>query len=230
MLIIDCNNLWYAAMTLGEPLSGIARSELVRLLEAYSGRATEPMTIVLDGHAPSRGARQADERSPSRRIYAGRRPADDVIGELVTESSEPRRLTVVSDDRSLLREIRKRKAKAVGSAVFARRLLGWLRCTRRQQPGEPVGKQAGLGGSAASIGKWLKFFELTREKSDIIGSERAGTRQTGQAERNTSPSSPSPDVAVESSSDWQMRRVFEGVQPLKRRKPRQARPPRRRTT
>ncbi len=236
-LLIDGNNLWYAAMHRGHPLAGIARRDFVRVLDRFARGSGRRVLVVLDGHRPASVAAQTEPRGGAERVYAGGEPADTVIARRVDQSSEPRRLTVVSSDRSLLRQVRKRRVKVIESEAFAARLETWLnRPTARSGGREPAGKQSGLGGVAESIDQWLKFLDLPPAQSDIMGGERepgrepsrpgpgrAGSNEAGGGSQSgrTSDSSPSPSVEQNGLvAREDLGRVLGDVQPLKRRKSR----------
>ncbi|MDD4888547.1 MAG: NYN domain-containing protein [Phycisphaerae bacterium] len=216
MLIIDCNNLWYAAMIQGEPLNGISRTELVRVLDIYARRSGQQIVAVLDGHRPRGAAASAEDYGGCRRVYAESRPADDVIAALVAESSEPRRLTVVSSDRDLIRAVRKRRVRVIESPVFAARMEGWLNRPVSRGGAEPASKRFGLGGSGHSINQWLRYFDLTTGKTDIIAGVRAGS-ESGESSQRPVKSEASPSPVVANSSEAELSRIFKDVQPLKRR-------------
>ena len=221
MLIIDGNNLWYAAISQDEPLAGVSRTRLLGLLDYYARRSGEQVVVVLDGRRPRSAGGQTQVAGGCQRIYSGAKSADDVIIELVSESSEPRRLTLISSDRELVRQVRKRRVRAVDAERFAHRLEGWLNRPRPVRRDEPDSKWGGLGGSKNSIEEWLKFFDLHGPTSDIMGGERAGSQDGGQSRRiisSLAQASPSPVVvALTRTSDEDMRRAFPDVQPLKHR-------------
>ena len=230
MLLIDGNNLWYAAMACGEPLAGISRHALVAMLDRFARQAGEPVVVVLDGHPRTRPGGWADDLAAIERIFAGSRSADDVIGRLAAESSHPRQLTVVTSDRSLARQVRKRRARVVDSGRFAAQLEKWLNRPAKPMTGrEPASKQSGLGGSANLIEEWLHFFHLTTETSDIIRSDRAGfqEREPISQPADISVASPSPNAVPKGArTRSELTRAFIDVQPLKRRR-RRIKPPRR---
>lgn len=221
MWVIDANNLWYAAMVRGEPLNGIARSELLRVLDAWAEHTDQRVTAVLDGFRPSRSDEPDDRGGICRRLYAQSQSADDVIARLVGESSGPGRLTVVTSDRDLARLVRHRRVKVVGAEAFAARLERWLNRPASREPAEPASKHAGLAGSSTSVDLWLRYFQLSAPKSDIMQGGRAGATVGDQSQRPImSQTSPSPVVT---NADPVLRRVFQDVQPLERRKARRRR-------
>lgn len=217
MILIDGNNLWYAAMECGEPLAGISRHELVELLDDFARHLGQRVVVVLDGPPrPDNHSAGAAEH-----IYAGSRSADDVIAQLVADSTDPHRVTVVTSDRSLAKSVRRRRVKRVMSADFAARLETWA--NRRPSRGipEPAGKVIGLGGVGKSVDDWLRFFHLRAETSDIIKGDRAaaaGGTLASRPDRSISTHSPSPqDEAGDGLSD-ELRRLLPDVQPLKRKR------------
>jgi predicted RNA-binding protein with PIN domain len=268
MLLIDGNNLWYAVMARGEPLAGISRTDLLAVIDHYANRSGEHIVVVLDGYpasGPPRRPTRADrlgeeaEREPApgagqplhetpiilphsgcQHLYAAPRSADAVIEQIVSDSTEPRRLTVVSSDRELIVQVRKRRVHVIDAQEFALRLEGWLNRPRHHAAPEPAAKRAGLGGSRDSLKDWLLFFDLPPEASDISKGERAssvnpvGGDQTRRGVGSVNQSSPSPADASDSSSARQgegqqglpekpaqpgpLDRAFQGVEPLKRRK------------
>ena len=259
MLILDGNNLWYAVMARGEPLAGISRHELLAVLDHYASRSGEHIVVVLDGYPasgpprrPTRAERIGKEDNPGasrplhetpiilphsgcQHLYAAPRSADAVIAQLVGDSTEPRRLTVVTSDRELIAQVRKRRVHVLDSQEFASRLEHWLNRPHHRTAPEPAAKQAGLGGGQDSLKDWLIFFDLGAETSDITKGERAtGTDSAGHEQNPANQSSPSPSDSSDGSADRKsesaqgpagdpgqpgsLDRAFQGVEPLKRRK------------
>lgn len=213
MILIDTNNLWYAAMERAHPLAGISRSDFVTLLDRWARTVGDRVVLVLDGAG-------TDTPSPNNgadRVYSGSESADAVIRRWVADSSDPRSITVVSSDRSLVREVRKRRVRTQPADELADRLETWLHRPGRGGATEPAAKQAGLGGVGSHVDDWLNYFELHTPgaQSDIIVKD--GT--SGQAGGNDlSREGPESDHATEEDDVQRaLRRAFGGAQPLKRR-------------
>ncbi|MCG3179121.1 MAG: hypothetical protein BIFFINMI_01452 [Phycisphaerae bacterium] len=232
MLVIDCNNLWYAAVEQRHehPLAGISRADLATALDDFARWLGRPMTVVLDGPEPGYESRPA---SASTRIYSRSRSADAVIEQLVADSTEPRRLTVVTSDRALARQVRRRRVKVLDSEAFAARLADWLERPRPRRAAEPAAKSGGLGGTDDEIDRWVRYFQLDRdpEQHDIMEGERAGDegiRRSQPDERPAvadplSPSPPTVDPHPRRSLDAEIGRAFRDISPLKKRNSRRTR-------
>ncbi len=220
MFLIDVNNLWYAAMERKHPLAGISRSDLVTILDHWAGRVDRRVVLVLDGPG-------ADTAGQAERVYSHGRSADSVIRRWVGESSDPRRITVVSSDRALGREVRKRRVTLQSAEDFADRLERWLHRPAAGGRGEPASKHAGLGGGRDQIRDWLAYFNLhpAPGQCDIIGGD--SVRPTAGESQGTSDRT-SPDACSESTPEdedaqqREFRRAFGDVLPLKRRNNRDA--------
>jgi uncharacterized protein len=130
-LIIDGYNLLNATDITGQYGAGssLARTRLA-LLEFLADRlaSTDRRTtvVVFDGrHAPPGLEPVVVHRGITVRFARPNREADDVIEELIRDSTSPRRLTVVSSDHRLHRAARRRRAMPIDSErwfqQFARR-------------------------------------------------------------------------------------------------------------
>jgi predicted RNA-binding protein with PIN domain len=231
MLIVDVNNLWYAAIEQHHDhhLAGVSRDELVRLLIDFARAFGEELVVVLDG-PPPQGAPPDRTTRGVRRIYGAGRSADAIIVRMVHESTDPRRMTVVSSDRELTRQARLRRARIVDSETFGNRLARWLDRPRRRDGREPTAKQGGLGGTDDQIDGWLEYFQLDRdpEQHDIMGGEPAGTEpspsgESARGERqepdgSSSSSAGPPEKRDDTTTEFDslMRRVLGDVTPIKR--------------
>ena len=119
--IVDGNNVmgqtpgWHrdrskARRTLLEQLAGLGRSKRVRI------------TVVFDGE-PDRDFPEASAHQGVRILYAARgSDADARIERLVSASTDPRGLTVVTSDRRLALAVRSHGASVLRSGEFRKRL------------------------------------------------------------------------------------------------------------
>jgi hypothetical protein len=94
---------------------------LVEELEEFAGRASEEVTVVLDGKPFDLEGDRVDVRFASRR---GPNAADDDIAALVADDPEPGGLSVVTSDGDLARRARDAGASVVGAGEFRRLLDG----------------------------------------------------------------------------------------------------------
>jgi uncharacterized protein YegJ (DUF2314 family) len=133
-LIIDTYNVLHVVGVLPPELAGIDTEGLVDLIGSSRYRH-QAVTLACDGTpAPGgrgaagggrRGGRRAG-RAPGRvsvRYSGSEATADDLIARLIRRSSIPRRLTVVSSDRAVQREARRRRCHVLSSEAFLRRLV-----------------------------------------------------------------------------------------------------------
>ena len=101
MLIVDAYNVLHVTGVLPPELAGLDAPDLADLVAA-SRWGRHQAVIVCDGTRPKE--MRAVERGLVRVTYAGGgRSADAAIEALVNESSHPRRITVVSNDRAVQR-------------------------------------------------------------------------------------------------------------------------------
>lgn len=131
MLIVDAYNALQTSGVLPPHLAGIELEGLARLV-SQSRYASRTAILVCDGkpHSASLARAQADRHGPDRRqlhgcdvLFAGAgNDADSLIERLISQSSAPGRLTVVSTDRRLRRAAARRGALSISSAEFLRQL------------------------------------------------------------------------------------------------------------
>jgi hypothetical protein len=116
-LLVDANNVLHVTGVLPPDLAGIDLDGLIHLVER-SRFARRPVCLVCDGPGRAAGEEQSD-RSTIRVVHAGRgRSADDAILALIDRSSAPRHLTVVTLDRRLADDSRRRGCRILRSDAF----------------------------------------------------------------------------------------------------------------
>jgi hypothetical protein len=180
-LIIDGYNLLHASGILGHGIGpgSLQRSRLALLnfvAESIEGKDLPATTIVFD-------ARQAPPGLPRRLAHRGMtvlfasnyETADELIEELISVDSAPRRLVVVSSDHRVQRAARRRRAKAVDSDR-------WYAETRRDRAaGHPslpaLLKPAETASSDVEF--WLRQFD---DESDIGNADAGDVFPPGYAE------------------------------------------------
>jgi len=119
-LLLDTYNILHVVGVLPPDLAGVDVRGLAELIETsrYGG---EDRLLVCDG-APAPGAPRGLVAG-SRVVYTGHgRTADDHIMDFVAGSTAPRRVTVVTSDREIIRAVRKRRARTIDSATFLEHL------------------------------------------------------------------------------------------------------------
>jgi predicted RNA-binding protein with PIN domain len=120
MLIVDTYNVLHVVGVLPPEIAGIDTADLIGLIgrSRYRGRR---VMLICDG-VPPPGAPRGRTGSISVHYAGSGTTADDRIAAIIRRSSAPRRLTIVSSDRAILREGRRRRSATVDSAEFLRHL------------------------------------------------------------------------------------------------------------
>lgn len=166
-LIVDTYNVLHVVGILPPELAGIDTRGLIDLVGRSRYRG-ERVLLICDGRPRERAPR--GRFGPVSVRYAGAGgTADELIGALIQTSSSPRRLTVVSSDRQIVRAARRRRARTLGSDEF----LGHLAhdAAARARPGGP--RPAGGGGprhGGGDVETWLEEFGVTATDglSDVV--------------------------------------------------------------
>lgn len=158
-VVVDGNNLLYAARAVEDPSRLIGRSMLCDALGEWGRRRSERVHVVFDGPAPS-AALAAQIGHPDIQVtYSGAgTTADAVLCRIIETDSAARRLVVVSTDRAIVRVAKQRRAQPVQSEEFWAQLKKDLARPAPQRK-EPAEKEAGLSPEATQ--EWLKVFGLT---------------------------------------------------------------------
>lgn len=170
-VVIDGNNLLYAARAAGTSSLLIGRSMLCDTIGRWSKRTGERVHIVFDGPAPD-AALATQIGNPAVEVsYSGPgRTADTVITYLIDADSAARRLLVVSTDRAIIRAAKRRRARATRSEDF------WSNLTRdlaRPVPVESEPKEKGDGLSPEATEEWLGLFGLKEVRPPDLADPRS---------------------------------------------------------
>ena len=159
-VVIDGNNLLYAARAVEDPDRLIGRSMLCDALGEWARRCDEQVHIVFDGPAPAAPLAAQIGHPGIQTSYSGAGvSADSVVMNIIETNSAARRLLVVSTDRAIVRVAKRRRARPVRSEDFWARLKGDLARQPRQKS-EPEEKEAGLSPEATQ--QWLDEFGFDR--------------------------------------------------------------------
>jgi len=162
-VIIDGNNLLYAARAAEDERLLVGRAMLCDVLGRWAERRREAVCVVFDGATPEAALARQIAHPAIQILYSGAgKSADAVVVEMIKTSSAPRRLTVVSSDRVIAQAARRRRAVALSADAFwvmVRRDLA--RPVRRRT--EPAEKEAGLDPDARR--QWLREFGFEEQSS-----------------------------------------------------------------
>lgn len=154
--LIDGNNLQYALLEAGMETGRVGLCKLLALLKEKSG---QKVTVIFDGPAPGGGLGRQMLMTGIDISFSAGRTADEVIFDIIKQSSASRLLTVVSSDREIRTEARKRRCKIQTSDKFACLLEKISNSPIIQNPDkyrEP--KEKFQGPDKNETEKWLKEF------------------------------------------------------------------------
>ncbi|MDZ4828578.1 MAG: NYN domain-containing protein [Phycisphaerae bacterium] len=172
-LVVDAYNVLHVTGVLPPDLAGIDLDGLADLIET-TRFAREETWVVCDGMRH----RESAHSGPRRRervwfSWAGPgNKADDLIIGLVRRSSSPRRMTVVTSDRGIVKEVRRRGAETWTSEEFLERIVADRRHAKRVHPKQEASLRASLPLAAPEVRAWLKLFGIAADVSE--GSEKTG--------------------------------------------------------
>jgi predicted RNA-binding protein with PIN domain len=160
MLIVDAYNVLHVTGVLPPELSGLEAPDLADLIAASRWGRHQAM-LVCDGTKP----KDIRERRGAIGVHyaGGGASADAAIERLVNESTHPRRLTVVSNDRAVQKSAKRRGAAVLRADTFlaqiahdVQRAPRGRKAVLRRDPG-PL--------SAAQVDAWLRYFGIDPEET-----------------------------------------------------------------
>lgn len=157
MLVVDTYNVLGVWGVLPAEWAGLDVDGLGALI-AGSRWAKEDCSLVCDGLSPAGEHRRADRGiGQVRSLYAGgKREADELIEDLISRSTAPRRLTVVSSDHRIRKAARKRRCRWLTSEAFLQMLLA--DASRSQRPGGKPGFTRQVPLKPGQVRDWLTHF------------------------------------------------------------------------
>lgn len=153
-VLIDGNNLLFAARSAGTPDKPPGRSALCALLGRWARRRAEAVHVVFDGPPPAPGLASQIADPALTVTYSGAGvSADDVIAHLLVTDSAARRLLVVSSDRAVAKAARARRARPIDAGAFWNAVCADL--SRPVRPRlEPPEKRRGL--EPDRVDEWMR--------------------------------------------------------------------------
>jgi predicted RNA-binding protein with PIN domain len=147
--LVDGNNL------IGR-LGGGTREGLVSELCDLARRKRKKLTVVFDG-PPDSGRPKVQALGEVTVVYAAPRSADEEIVRRIREARDPRSVTVVTDDRSLLSAVAAAGARTAGVELFSRDASSRL----SRSEGRDAEKPAAPGNAA----EWERWFQDPRNRT-----------------------------------------------------------------
>lgn len=183
-LLVDAYNVLHVVGVLPPDLAGIDLEELAILISRSRFRGEEAV-LVCDG-VPK--PHQVDETGRVHVRFAGAGvTADDLILRLVRGSSAPRRLTVVTSDREIAVNARRRRAGVISSESFLETLAsdrGGRDASGNTPPSTATSHVAGR----RQVEHWLRLFGVDEALLDLeAGAIDAGTDPAPAAETSDPP-------------------------------------------
>lgn len=202
-LLVDAYNVLHVVGVLPPDLAGIDLEELAVLI-AESRFRDEEAVLACDGVSKPH---QVEQTGRVEVRFAGPGvTADDLILRLVRDSSAPRRITVVTSDREIAVNARRRRAVVISSEAFLEMLA-----SDRQRPGTggppPASTPSSEAAGRRQVEHWLRFFGVDETRFDppADGSdaeERPGRpRPTTPAPPHAAPDTPEPPKPRSRSED-----------------------------
>lgn len=164
-LLVDTCNVLHRTGILPPDLAGVDERGLAALIAA-SRYGRNEVLLICDG-TPGRGRRgrsTAPEGKVRLRFAGPRLTADELILQLVTESSTPRKLLVVSSDRAIGVLAKRRRCRIIDSDAFLSQLAHDATSGRKatskdaRRPDSPLGEE--------EVEEWMDHFELGGEKDE----------------------------------------------------------------
>lgn len=160
-VLIDGNNLMFAAREIEDPDRPVGRLMLAQTLGEWAASNGRNVHIVYDGPEPQTANRRQFEHPHLTVTFSGSGvSADAVMADLMAETSAPRHLLVVSSDREVQRSARRRRSSTVASGNFWRQVKSEL-ARPQVTPLEPEEKSTGLDEPA--VDEWMRLFGLAPE-------------------------------------------------------------------
>lgn len=165
-VLIDGNNLLFAAREIDDPDRAPGRAMLCRLLSQWAQRRNESVHVVFDGPKPAGGFAEQIASASVSVSFSGPQSADDVLIDLLRAHSAPRTLVVVSTDRVIRRAAQRRRAIATESAVFWRDVRAEL--SRKEVAPDETRRKKQEGLSADEAAAWLDEFDIELDDRDVF--------------------------------------------------------------
>ena len=159
-LIVDGYNVLFAiARHAGQSVAEAlmeAQRRLLSELTVYTRQTGETVTVIFDSARGTGGASHEERHGRVRVRYAHPpRTADDDIRRLVEMNPKPRSLLVVTSDRELGADCRRRGARVVGSMSFFRDLTRHTEADRDEEEEMLLKTQPP---TPAEVREWLRKF------------------------------------------------------------------------
>jgi len=165
-ILIDGNNLLHAMHGAGL-IRNSTRAALLRAIEPWARGVDDDVTLVFDGSPPAEGFRKTVSSKYMQVLFSVGQTADDIIVRMVHEARHPETLRVVSSDKAIAYEARRRRCKDVSCADFMRELVPTADTEPPPAPQQPEKPQRAL--SKEETDTWLSTFGLDQDEEPFDG-------------------------------------------------------------
>lgn len=189
-LLIDTYNVLHVMGVLPPELAGLNVHGLAGLIRTsrYGRRKSR---LVCDGTAVELDKKPDDLPRTITTHFAGpTREADDVIREMIEQSSSPKRLLVVSSDRAVRTAARKRRCRVLDAPTFLRHIAeDAAKALQRDRSSRPFGPL-----TTKQVEQWIRHFKLAEDELAIPTSSTE--QRSAQPSKEHQPSTPhSPKIS-----------------------------------
>ena len=189
LLIVDTYNVLHVVGVLPADIAGVDTADLIDLLRRSRYRG-QRVILVCDG-VPRPETPQGRLGSISVHYAGHGTTADDRIAAIIRRSSAPRRLTIVSSDRAVLRAGRRRRCSTLDSAAFLRQLADDHRhaAASDEKPADPLDSAlpAVLPPELIAEAELLAELESAAEEPAERAPEAAGPEPAGPEPASADP-------------------------------------------
>jgi predicted RNA-binding protein with PIN domain len=174
-IIIDGYNVIFKISELGYSTEKcdieVLRNRLLALLEQYKEKRKHKLIVVFDGQGHGNSL---ETRAAGIDVVFSRHDldADEEIKRMVSDSENPRHITVITSDRDIEQYVKKYGCKVVGPLAFYRDIKKKVALIQaegqedsrfqKEEEDEPISKYIGPSKSEAQY--WLKVFSNKTEK------------------------------------------------------------------
>lgn len=169
-IIIDGYNLIFTVPALEKILDRenmeMAREALLMVLARYKDTSRQEFTVVFDGRGhedESLGPSQRQVREGISIVFSKGATADEDIMGLISSSSTPKNICVVTSDKAIIKEAKASGCRIVKPKDFYKKITPASKKERVLPRAEPMAKYQGL--PEGEVDYWLKMFK-TKSKTD----------------------------------------------------------------
>jgi len=148
-------------------IRGATRAALLRALEPWAAKIDHDITLVFDGPPPLEGFRKPVSSDRINVLFSAPHTADDIIVRLIHDAKHPERLRIVSSDKAIAYEARRRRSRDVACAEFMDELAPQPGIEAECTPPLPEKPQSGL--SKEETDGWMSTFGLDEDDEPFDG-------------------------------------------------------------